>query len=92
MTKAGERLIGGMKEAMAIAKGEQTAASITVNGQTYVPVEAMREAVRALEEIVERANSAHFVAQTNTVLHMKMIAEMALSAIRARADTEEAGR
>lgn len=37
MTKAGERLIEGAKEALAVARGEQPAASIHVNGHTYVP-------------------------------------------------------
>ena len=58
MTKAGERLIGGMKEAIAIANGEQPAASITVNGQTYVPVEAVQEAVTRERDRIFRAPKA----------------------------------
>jgi hypothetical protein len=37
MTKAGKQITEGLQEAVAIAKGEQPAASITVNGFRYVP-------------------------------------------------------
>lgn len=37
MTKAGERLLEGAREALAIAKGEQPAARITIHGHAYVP-------------------------------------------------------
>lgn len=59
MTKAGERLIEGSKEALAIAMGEQPAARITINGHAYVPeAAALRDAARrlyawAMAEIVE---------------------------------------
>lgn len=37
MGEAGEKLIGGFREALAIAKGEVAAARITQNGHSYVP-------------------------------------------------------
>jgi hypothetical protein len=37
MTEAGERILEGAREALAVAKGEQPAASITIYGHTYVP-------------------------------------------------------
>jgi hypothetical protein len=37
MTKAGERLLEGAAEALAIAKGEQPAARIHIRGHSYVP-------------------------------------------------------
>jgi DNA-binding XRE family transcriptional regulator len=37
MTKAGERLLKGMTEALSIAKGEQPAARIHIKGHAYVP-------------------------------------------------------
>lgn len=49
MSKAGERLLEGAREALAIAKGEEPAASITVQGYTYVPKPvALEEAARTL--------------------------------------------
>ncbi len=50
MSRAGERLIEGAKEALAIAKGEQPAARIHINGHTYVPESAVREAILAAEK------------------------------------------
>lgn len=39
MSKAGERILEGAREMLAVAKGEQPAASITVKGHKYVPAE-----------------------------------------------------
>lgn len=50
MSTAGERLIAGMTEAVAIAKGEQPAARITMQGHHYVPEGAVAEAVAAERE------------------------------------------
>ena len=43
MTKAGERILEGAREALAIVKGEKPAASITIAGHTYVPKQVMDE-------------------------------------------------
>lgn len=56
MTKAGKRMIAGAKEALAIAKGDQPAASVTVNGLTYVPKPvALEDAARVLYAWARRA-------------------------------------
>lgn len=47
MTKAGKRMIEGAKEAVAVARGEQPAASITVAGHTYVPKDRWQPVERA---------------------------------------------
>ena len=52
MTKAGERLIESMKEAVAIAKGEQPAAAIWVDGFKYVPV-------REIAYIIDESGVTH---------------------------------
>jgi len=50
MTKAGERMIEGVKEAVAVARGEQPAASITVAGHTYVPKNDVAAAIRVVQD------------------------------------------
>jgi hypothetical protein len=56
MTKAGERLLEGAREALAIAKGEQPAASVTIGGHTYVPKNvAFEDAARMLYAWAKRA-------------------------------------
>lgn len=56
MTKAGKKLLQGAREAVAIAKGEQPAASMTIRGHTYVPkVVALEEAARVLYAWAKRA-------------------------------------
>jgi hypothetical protein len=57
MGKAGKRILAGAKEAVAIAKGEQPAASMYVAGHRYYPAEDVRAAALifykwACEEIV----------------------------------------
>lgn len=42
MSEAGERLIEGAKEMLAIAKGEQPAARIWIDGHAYDPVQRWR--------------------------------------------------
>lgn len=46
MTKAYDRVKEGLSEALSIAKGDQPAASITVNGHTYVPKEELDAALK----------------------------------------------
>ena len=71
----GERAIEGMKEVLAIAKGEQPAASIYMNGHNYVPLsdldalvaerDRLREALTAIldkldsEEHLDKINNKH---------------------------------
>lgn len=49
MTKAGEKLLAGAREALAIAKGEQPAASVMVSGHIYMPKEMVMAEVRAVQ-------------------------------------------
>jgi len=49
MTKAGKRILDGVREALAIAKGEQSATSVTVSGHTYVPKEAVMAELRSIQ-------------------------------------------
>ncbi|WP_027039128.1 hypothetical protein [Mesorhizobium ciceri] len=49
MTKAGERLLEGAREALAIAKGEQAAASVMVSGHTYLPKEMVMAELRGVQ-------------------------------------------
>lgn len=49
MTKAGKRILDGVREALTIAKGEQAAASVTVSGHTYVPKEAVMAELRSVQ-------------------------------------------
>lgn len=51
MSEAGERLIEGAKEMLAVAKGEQPAARIHVNGHAYVP----ESILKAEQDILYRA-------------------------------------
>lgn len=51
MTKAGERLIEGMKEAVAIASGEQPADAIWVDGFKYVPAERVERLEAELSDV-----------------------------------------
>jgi hypothetical protein len=53
MTKAGERIIEGAKEALAIARGEQPAPRLHLNGHAYVPEEVF-ESLRSELEAVKR--------------------------------------
>ena len=47
----GEKIISAANEALSVAKGEQTAASVWINGHKYVPEAAVEDArVSALEE------------------------------------------
>lgn len=56
MTKAGDRLIEGMKEALAVASGEQPAAAIYVNGIKYVPADRVERLEEALKPFAEAAD------------------------------------
>jgi hypothetical protein len=52
MTKAGDKIIEGAKEALAVAKGEIPAAAMWINGHRYVPAdEADAEAIASMREI-----------------------------------------
>ncbi len=59
MSEAGSKILRGLEQAVAIAKGDQPAAAIWHNGHRYVPeaslaavrADATREMVEALEEI-----------------------------------------
>jgi len=42
MSKAGDRILEGAREALSIAKGERPAASITINGHRYVSAESLK--------------------------------------------------
>lgn len=53
MTKAGEQLLEGAREALAVARGEQPAARMHINGHTYVP-EAELLAVKAALAVSEQ--------------------------------------
>lgn len=48
MTKAGERIIEALKEAKAVAKGEQPAAALRHLGRAYVPRDTERQRAAAL--------------------------------------------
>lgn len=58
MGKAGERIIEGAKEALAIARGEQPAARIHVQGHSYVPEQDLRQAV---ERVIAHLTSEFIV-------------------------------
>jgi len=45
MSEAASRIIEGAREALAIAKGEQPAASMTINGHKYVPADQLESAL-----------------------------------------------
>jgi len=65
MTKAVfDRLMKGAREAAAIATGEQPAASITVNGHTYVP----KARVKELEDILFRSGIVEISVRNPSVL------------------------
>lgn len=51
LSETGKRLIGALEEAVSIAKGEQPAARITMQGQSYVPEQRLKDAHAALAEI-----------------------------------------
>lgn len=53
MTKAYDRIEEGLKEALSIAKGDQPAASITVNGHVYVPKVELDALVHDVERHIE---------------------------------------
>lgn len=55
MSKAGERLIEGAKEALAVAKGEKPAARIHVNGHAYVPEASASAEIARLKGEAEEA-------------------------------------
>jgi hypothetical protein len=57
MSEAGERLIEGAKEALAIARGEQPAARIHMEGHAYVPEETI-----PAREAKERRRIAYWLA------------------------------
>lgn len=46
-----EELAEGMAEALAIAKGEQAAASVTIKGHKYVPATALTTAEARIQEL-----------------------------------------
>lgn len=54
MSEAGKRMIEGAKEAVAVARGEQPAASITVAGHTYVPKGDVAAAIRTVQGYLTR--------------------------------------
>jgi len=61
MSEAGERLIAGVTGALAVARGEEPAASVTMNGHTYVPKAAfdrLQAENASLREQVEKAREA----------------------------------
>jgi len=49
MSKTGRRIIDGLQEAIAFAKGERFAARIHVNGHTYVSEREAADRIAALE-------------------------------------------
>lgn len=48
-SEAGKRILEGVKEALAVAKGEQPAASVHINGFTYVPDGDVRQAIATIK-------------------------------------------
>lgn len=57
MSRAGQRIISGLREALAISKGEQPARSIHYAGRTYLSADTvadMREALEACAIILPR--------------------------------------
>lgn len=58
MSEAGERLIEGAKEALAIARGEQPAARIHVEGHAYVSQALVDEKLASVEDKLVRAIDA----------------------------------
>lgn len=55
MSKAGERILTGLREAVEIAKGEKPASSITHNGHHYVPMDTLTRAMERSLAWRERA-------------------------------------
>lgn len=67
-----DRIKEGLEEALSIANGEQPAASITVDGHTYVPKAELDEALRRYDE---RNRTAQYRAVSNG-LKLERIAEL----------------
>ena len=91
MSEAGKRLIAGATEALAVARGEEPAASITVNGHRYVPAaeitrlqKELETAREALERIVAPGTVSGMHAQDRA-------AKLQFIAWRALQDKEVAG-
>ncbi len=57
MTKAGARLLGAAQEAVAVAKGDVPAASITVKGHRYVPAERYKLLHDAAEDYLRECDN-----------------------------------
>lgn len=95
MGKAFDRLKEGLEEVLSITKGEQPAASITVNGHVYVPKAELDEALRRYDErnrtAIERAGYAARCAELESELAGCQIAlEQAWESSRERqADIEQ---
>lgn len=53
------KIVEGMTEALAVAKGEQPAARITINGHTYVPLADYERLRAALKWVHEKHGYAH---------------------------------
>lgn len=63
MSKAGSRILEGAREALAVAKGEAPAASITVNGHRYVPADRIASLERERDEARQIVRDIHWMAR-----------------------------
>lgn len=76
MTKSGKKLIDAASEALAIARGDEPAASITYNGHRYVSSLEIQRLYGALLRIIARSHNGEL--GSSKVLDMRRIAEDAL--------------
>lgn len=58
MTEAGERLIGALEEALAIAQGRQAAGAIYIKGFRYVPAHDVQDLITKATLLVDMLDDA----------------------------------
>lgn len=78
MTKAGEKIIEGLHEAVAVAKGEQPAAAMWINGHRYVPAAKIEVLISALRMIADEDEIHTKLNQTRLCCKFQQIAIDAL--------------
>jgi hypothetical protein len=88
MSKAGEKMIEGAKEALAFVRGEGPAASIYMHGHHYVPREAVTIAVLDERERCARAGQTAAQDALMSGTPVKTIPAAVAAAIRGDAPSE----
>jgi len=75
------RIIEGAREALSIAKGEQAAASITINGHKYVPADAIEALRRELAELKKDEFGFGNTVGSTAVAHLREMYRAAYDAL-----------